>query len=170
MSVIYIGSAIGDGGIRGRLEQRVQDPQRYFDPASKQAWRSGLTVEASWAATTNKAEAKRYEAALLRTYRVEHDHLPGITIDGKWIRGNKQTPGQREVPREELHWSEWAALYHIDYTTERSKELFAIIPTSPGVYRFRVAESDHANALARTSVPGSKRAPSPRTPSPLTMP
>ncbi len=163
MSVIYIGSAIGNQGIYGRLWDRVRDPEGQFDPGSKEAWRSGLTIEVSWAETTNAAEAKRHEAALLHEYQEKHGHLPYVVLDGEPTPGNKVLPSLKGKPTGCLTWSDWEPLYHVRYSPEESKQLLKDVPPSPGLYRFRVAESDHANAPARTPVPSSKRASSPRT-------
>ena len=153
MSVIYIGSGIGGGGIRGRLEQRVRDPQRYFSPASKQAWRSGLTIEGSWAATADtkstddKKSTERQEAYLLHEYHTKHGHLPCVVLDGKPIRGN-YSPGNQQLlqlkgtPVDPLPWTDWKPLYHVRYSPEESKQLLKDVPTSFGVYRFRLSGSE----------------------------
>ena len=142
MGVIYIGSAVGDEGIYARLWNRVEDPQHYFDPGSKEAWRSGLTIKVSWAVTADKAAAKQHEAALIEEYYEKHNHLPCVVLDGKPIPANKQRPTLKGTPADSLSWSEWAPLYRVSYSRDASIRLFESVPRLPGVYRFQLSGSE----------------------------
>ncbi len=139
MDEIYIGSA--KNSIYGRLWERVQDPQRYYDGASQEAWRNGLTIQVSWATTADSDEAERHEYSLIRAYREKHGHFPCLVLDGRPLSGNNQWPTCKGDPGKSLCWSKWADLFHIRYSNDEMKDRFKRldIPNCPGVYRFRLS-------------------------------
>ena len=87
-SAAYIGSARGKNGLKGRVGQRVSDPQRYLSIFEKQLVQIGLSLEFCYATTETLKLAQYWEAELIHNY---------ITNVGKLPPGNTQTP--QRIPK-----------------------------------------------------------------------
>jgi len=85
-SAAYIGSAIGKGGLRQRIGQRVSDPSRYLSVFEKQLVQIGLPLEFRFAAAEDAELARALESRLLNEYRFSHE--------GKLPPGNKRSPSK----------------------------------------------------------------------------
>ena len=140
-NLIYIGRARlkpTSLGLWSRLREKTRDHLQniasphsgsQLDPASKAAVYAGWSLEVSWATVRDNAEAEAYEAALIRCYKAICGRLPGFMRpdDRRFVRGNKQTPGDRgDVGT--LIWSCWKPMV---------EDILHSFPKQPGVYRLR---------------------------------
>ena len=81
--LVYVGSATGRAGLRQRLSQRVDDPQRYLSTYEKRLRKQGCCLMFRYSEAGSAAQAKDWEAVEIDEYRKLHGHLPP---------GNKVTP------------------------------------------------------------------------------
>ena len=120
-SLVVIGSATGEGGLRQSLSEHIYNPGRAERAvlACHCGW-NDLAVQ--WAEMPDAQSALDYEAALLRAYFTQHARMPsvaGLPVDG--ITGTVPANAEMEV----LFWSGWHAL------VKHNEENF---PTNHGVY------------------------------------
>jgi hypothetical protein len=83
LCVVYIGSAIGRGGLKQRLSQRVDNPAKNLSLYEKSLRKQGCRLMFRYAEAGSKILAKDWETEEINQYKSQHGHLPP---------GNKQTP------------------------------------------------------------------------------
>jgi hypothetical protein len=73
ISVAYIGSATGQGGLKQRVGQRVSNPLRYLSVFEKQLIQIGFRLEFCYATTDTAELTKDCESQLLSDYKLKHN-------------------------------------------------------------------------------------------------
>lgn len=83
LCTVFIGRAIGKGGLRQRVGQRITNPKRFLSGYEKRITKQGCRLLFHYAQADTREQAKYWESALINEYKKLHGHLPP---------GNKQTP------------------------------------------------------------------------------
>ena len=84
LTIAYMGSAIGRGGLQQRIGQRVTNPSRYLSVYEKELVKTGLRLEFRYGTASSSQMALSWESQLLSEYKSDNR--------GRLPPGNKVTP------------------------------------------------------------------------------
>ena len=74
--IVFIGRGIGRGGLKQRLGQRVNSPQRYLSAYEKSLRKQGCQLMFRYALADTKEEARKWRDKVMKEYKDYHGHLP----------------------------------------------------------------------------------------------
>jgi len=79
--IVFIGSAAGRGGLRQRLGQRVNAPERNLSAYEKRLRKQGCRLMFRYAESDSGEQARDWESVWINKYKRHHGHLPpGNTV------------------------------------------------------------------------------------------